>query len=124
MDRRSFINKLGLGAVTSISGLAVHDNFKEVHHDWANMVADTLDRLQEKTDELSQAMRSTANYVDSAVTSMATNIMSDYSKRFMKFERRLTRIGMRQAFVVCWLMALSVITGVDFLTPILFDEMI
>jgi len=124
MDRRSFINKFGLGAVTSISGVAAHDGFTKAHHDWANTVADTLDRLKEKTDELSQAIASTAKHIDLAVTSMATQMMSDYSKQFAKVDNRLTRIEMRQAFLVCWVMALSIVTGLDFLTPMFFDEMI
>mgnify|MGYP001082832673 FL=1 len=120
MDRRSFINKFGLGAVTSVSGVAAHDGITKVHHDWANTVADTLDRLKEKTDELSQVIASTAKHIDLAVTSMATQMMSDYSKQFTKVDNRLTRIEMRQAFLVCWVMALSVVTGLDFLTPMFF----
>lgn len=124
MDRRSFINKCGLTAVTSIGGFAGHDDFVKAHDNWANTVSDKLGNLKKKIEELSQAMMSTRVEIESIVTAMADQLMNDYLKRFTKVENRLTKIERRQAFLVCWVIALSMVTGIDIITPMLSSGLI
>jgi len=117
MDRRNFLRMSGTKSAKAAAGLAIGLTASEsIIEKCLSSVSEELSSLKEKFTLHSEQIKQSTDTLELEMARIAHEISHTVRTKYSSLDNRITTIQMHQMIILLWLTALTLLTGLDFVS--------
>ena len=117
MDRRNFLRMSGTKSAKAAAGLAIGLTASEsIIEKCFSSVSEELSSLKEKFTLHSEQIKQSTDTLELEMARIAHEISHTVRTKYSSLDNRITTIQMHQMIILLWLTALTLLTGLDFVS--------
>ena len=118
MERREFLRKItsdsakvcGGAMLGGVAGAGV------LGHQWMSAIEKQLNELKDRSDSLIQNVGKSTEELELRISEAVNLVSREFSRSLRQHELRLSGLERQQIITFLWLLTLSLVTGVDFVS--------
>lgn len=117
MDRRNFLRMSGTKSAKAAAALAIGSTASEsIIEKCFSSVSEELNLLKEQFTLHSEQIKQSTDALELEIARIAHEISHTVRTKYSSLDNRITAIEMRQMVMLLWLTALTLLTGLDFIS--------